>query len=351
MLDGVLVCDVSGRAVLTNRAGARIFGLDRPEELMRVLNESPELFAFRGPDGAPVSRDAMGLARALDGETVVEKEYLVYNRQLGRDLHVRESAAPLLDARGRISGAVAVIRDVTAFAELDQLKDQFISVAAHELKTPVAVMKGFAQTLLRTAQDLSPPRRRMLEAIDRGADRIDNTVRELLDVSQLHLGRLELAAERVDLLQLVEEVVDRLAVAATRHRIRVVAAEPAVVQGDHDRLAHVLGDLIDNAVRYSPEGGDVDVEMRVTGRKAIVSVRDQGVGIPREKQRHIFERFYRAHTGTPFDYGGMGVGLYVAWEIIHRHGGRIWFESEEGRGSTFHFSLPDVSTPRRHARF
>jgi signal transduction histidine kinase len=233
-----------------------------------------------------------------------------------------------------------VARDVTELTELDRLKDEFISVAAHELKTPIAIMKGYTQALLRTAQQLSPPHRRMLEAIDRGSSRIDGIVKDLLDISRLHLGQLELTRERIDLSELVTEVVDRTALTTTKHRLKLISAEPVVVCGDRDRLEQVLANLLDNAIKYSPRGGDVDVAVTVRDGEAIVSVRDYGVGIPRAKQPHIFQRFYRAHSGTPYDYGGMGVGLYISNEIVARHGGRMWFASEEGGGSTFYFSLP-----------
>ena len=137
------------------------------------------------------------------------QDQIGHNWQTGRDVYLRTSAAPIRDDHGRITGAVVVVRDVTELTELDRLKDQFILVAAHELKTPVAIMKGYAQALLRRAEEVSPRRRKMLEAIDRGADRIDGIVNDLLDIAKLQEGRLELALERVDLADLVEEVADR----------------------------------------------------------------------------------------------------------------------------------------------
>jgi signal transduction histidine kinase len=126
------------------------------------------------------------------------------------------------------------------------------------------------------------------------------------------------------------------------YRVRVESGAHVVVEGNPERLEGVILSLLDNAVRYSPQGGDIDVALVVREGEAVVSVRDRGVGIPKDKQAHIFERFYRAHTGTPYDYGGMGVGLYISSEVVRRHGGKMWFESEEGRGSTFYFSLPAV---------
>ena len=340
MIDGVYVCDAEGRITLVNEAGLKLLGMSDVAEPKRALAVFPEMFRIRHPDGRPRTPEQLPLARALGGEIVSLEDEIVFNLRTHKDVHLRTSAAPIKDEKGRIVGAVEVARDVTELTEVDRLKEEFISVAAHELKTPVAIMKAYAQALLRTAADIPAPRRKMLEAINRGSDRIDRIVGDLLDISRLLAGRLELSIESIDLPQMVEDVVDRLALTTTKHRIRVVSTEAVVVRGDRDRLEQVVINMVDNAIKYSPRGGDIDVAVGVRDHEAVVSVRDQGVGIPRDKQKHIFERFYRAHTGTPYDYGGMGVGLFISREIISRHGGRMWFESQEGVGSTFYFSLP-----------
>ena len=118
------------------------------------------------------------------------------------------------------------------------------------------------------------------------------------------------------------------------------AERPAPVLGDRDRIGRVLTCLVDNAVRFSPSGGDVEALVEADGGEVRVAVRDHGLGIPEDRQAHVFERYYRAHAGTPEDYGGLGLGLEMSREIVRRHGGRMWFESAAGAGSTFHFSLP-----------
>jgi signal transduction histidine kinase len=244
-------------------------------------------------------------------------------------------------ADDRVGFIVVEIRDVTELQSVDRMKDQFLAIAAHELKTPVTIMKGYAQALLRADEGSDAPRRRLLSAIDRGADRIDRVVRDLLDVSRLQSGQLELEIEPLSVPILVREVADRLALIGPRHRLEV-KAPPAVrlVRGDRYRLEQAFAVVIDNAIRYSPDGGDVRIEIVETDREVVVSMSDQGIGIPAGAQSRLFERFFRAHSGTPYDYGGMGVGLYIAREIVGRHGGRIWFESAEGAGSTFHIALP-----------
>ncbi len=340
IVDGVYVVDAHGRTVMANKAALEFLGATSIEEVNRGRDELIERSRIRHPDGRPVAWRDLPEARALAGETVLDESLVAYVPRAGRDLSFRASAAPIRDPGGRLIGAVVVVRDVTELVELDRLKDEFIRVAAHELKTPVAIMKGYAQALLRSPTIEPARRNKMLEAIDHGADRITRLIDDLLDISQLQLGQITFRKERVDLTGLVRSVVDEMAPTAPKHSLRLIKAEPAVVHGDEERLAQVVRHLIANAIKYSPKGGNVDIAVRTQNGEAVVSVRDYGIGIPKERQARIFERFYRAHTGTPYDYAGMGVGLYISREIVRAHGGRIWFESEPGKGSTFHFALP-----------
>lgn len=244
----------------------------------------------------------------------------------------------MLDEQRRL--AVLAEQRAADAVELDRLKDQFVRVAAHELKTPVAIMKGRAQLLLRSADERDQARRKSLDAICRGADRIDKIIEDLVDVSQLQLGRLDFFKEDVDLSALVGEIAGRVGSGSARHQIRLIRPDSAIVHGDPRRLAYVIRTLVDNAIRYSPDGGDIDIELRAQGDAVELSVRDRGIGIPASKQARIFERFYRAHTDTPHDRGGMGVGLFLSRGIVAAHGGTMWFESQEAQGSKFTFRLP-----------
>jgi signal transduction histidine kinase len=180
----------------------------------------------------------------------------------------------------------------------------------------------------------------MLGGIDRGCTRIDSIVTDLLEISEIRWRGLRLRKETVNLAHLARSVVASIAPTTSKHHIGLEAEDSVVVVGDRDRLREAIVGLIDNAIRYSPGGGDVEVAVRADGASAIISVRDRGVGIPKEKQARIFQPFYRAHVGTPYDYGGLGVRLYLIKELATHLGGSVWFESEEGAGSTFHLSVP-----------
>jgi signal transduction histidine kinase len=345
MVDGVLVVDHTRRIILTNRAAMQLLGLGSAGEEHPRFNEIASRVRFQSPGGGGEAPEHMPLARALRGETLALAEGTLTRPGTERPLHLHISAAPMRDERGAVVSAVTVWRDVTETVELDQLKDQFSRVAAHELKTPVTVIKGYAEALLQMEKELPERQRRMLEALVRGSGRIDRIVVDLLFLSQIQLDRLDLALERVDLGELVSQVAVRMTQASPKHRVRIEGSRPVIVEGDRQLLEQVIIHLIDNAIRYSPGGSDIDVSLDVASeREVMVSIHDHGVGIPREKQARIFECFYRAHTDTPYDFGGMGTGLYICRAIVRRHRGRTWFESEEGRGSTFHFCLPLGST-------
>ena len=338
MLDGIIVCDAFGRITHLNEAQMTLMG--REDIRGKTYEEYAALIGIRHLDGSLMIPSELPLPRAIRGETVRNVGFCFGGPEHGRQVAVRANASPIRDRTGRIIGAVAVNRDVSEFVELDRLKDQFLRVAAHELKTPVAIMKGYADVLLRTKEQLPGAARGPIEAIERGARKIDRIVNELLDVSLLLAGKMEMRLERVELAEVVDTVTRRFALTAPRHRLRLVVSEPVVIRADRTRLEQLLGKLLDNAIRYSPRGGDVDVSLELHGGEALVCVRDRGIGIPADKQRRVFERFYRPHSDTPHDYGGMGVGLYIAREIVVRHGGSMSFESKEGEGSVFCFRLP-----------
>ncbi|TAK35053.1 MAG: PAS domain-containing protein [Chloroflexota bacterium] len=341
MVDSVFVCDAQGRLILVNEAGRRLLGTTSAEEVTPDLTDLLARIRLRHVDGTPVDIEQTALLRALRGETIALEDEILYNPQTRRDIYVRSSAAPIRDEEGKTIGAVTVTRDITDLTELDRLKDQFMLVAAHELKTPVTGVKGYAQLLLqREHEGVSPFGLKALEAINRQSDRISRLVNELLDMTRLQTGRLELHLAQLDLSELADSTVAHTQLTTEKHRLLFQSPALVLVNGDRGRLEEVLNTLLENAIRYSPQGGQIETTVRVVDGEAVLSVQDHGVGIPEDKQDRIFERFYRAHTGTPYDYGGMGVGLFISKEIITRHGGRMWFESEEGKGSTFYFGLP-----------
>ncbi|MGZ3645263.1 MAG: sensor histidine kinase, partial [Ktedonobacteraceae bacterium] len=247
---------------------------------------------------------------------------------------------------------IVVQQDVTALKEAERLKDEFIGIAAHELRTPLAVIKGFSQTLIvQTAHGKGPEladwQTEAIQDIDRATSRLVELTEDLLDVTRLQAGRLQLQFEPTDLVALVQRIVKRFKVTTERHQIELETSEEnLVVTIDPRRIEQVVSNLISNAIKYSLDADKIEIaafEDKSTN-SAMFYVRDYGIGIPAHQQARIFSRFMRADNAHANNIGGTGLGLYLCRELVERHNGRIWFESEEGHGSTFYVSLPLTPT-------
>ncbi len=341
MADAVLVVAPQGRVVDANPAAVELVGGSRREDLLLSVDAFASRFHLRRSDGTRLPPEGWPSSRALAGETLRGYEAML-RRTDGTDVFVGITASPVRLAPGRTPRlAVVVLRDISELKRFDEMRDEFLSTAAHEFKTPLAVVKAYAQLLKKRDQTEAAT----LEVIDRQVERLSRLVQQLLEVSRFRLGTPELRRERYDLAAQVAQAVEGFRDRAAGHRVRLEEREPAPVVADRQRIERVLLNLLDNAVRFSPGGGEVAARVRRRGGEVVVSVEDKGVGIPRDRQARIFERYYRAHAGTQNDYGGMGLGLDMSREIVSRHGGRMWFESEPGVGSTFSFSLPLAEGP------
>ena len=264
-------------------------------------------------------------------------------RRNGSMVSVGITYAPLLARSGHLLNIIAIVRDITRFREADALKDTFISVVSHELKTPVAIIKGYAETLRRPQARRDPAlMKEMLGAIVEEADRLANLVDDLLDTSRLQADGLPFQdVEEVDLSAVARHVVDRYRPQAQHHDLVLdFPSDFPTVEGDPRRLDQVLDNLVSNAIKYSPRGGQVRIAGQATPAEVTISVRDAGMGIPLEEQERIFERFYRVESPDARAVSGTGLGLYLTRAIVRAHGGRIWVESPPGRGATFYVVLP-----------
>lgn len=248
------------------------------------------------------------------------------------------------DAAGTPIRMLGVLMDITDRKALESRRDEFLSVASHELKTPVTAIKAVTELLLRTAgkRDASEKELRALNTVNQQADRMTRLVNDMLDVSRIAAGKLAISFESVDLCELLTEVVEQQQLV---HSVHILTLEPCVsctISGNHDRLQQVVLNLVANAIQHSPQGSAISILMYQDTDQVTVSVRDSGSGIPKENQAHLFERFYQAQSNPA---RGLGLGLFISKEIIEQHGGHIWVESEHGHGSTFSFTLP---TKKRH---
>jgi len=344
MTDAVIVVDDRARIVEANRAALELLGVSAKEDVLGPVAAWAERYEVRLPDGTRVPYERLASVRALSGERVLPYDAIL-RRADGEDVFVSVTASPV-DGSTRSRLSVAVLRDVSGARRLDEVRDEFLSTAAHEFKTPLAVVKAYAQLLRKRdrADDQA------LAVILRQVERLNRLVEHLLDASRLRSGGRDLRRERFDLGGVAAAVIERMRASAPRHDLALRTGSRAEVDADRERIERVITSLVDNAIRFSPAGGRVAVSIVRQAEDVVFTVEDHGLGIPPERQARIFERYYRAHAGTSDDYGGLGIGLDMSRETIEWLGGRMWFESAPGKGSRFHFSLPLATAGEAEAR-
>ncbi len=251
------------------------------------------------------------------------------------------SASVTYDGAGSPIRMLGATSDITEQKELEQRKDEFIGMASHELKTPITTLKGRAQLLKRRLEKQGITEAvESLSKMEEQINRLNRLVTDLLDVSKIQAGRLDYANEQIDVDAFLHDIVQTAQEATSTHTLVIHGASHTTITGDRDRLEQVFFNLITNAVKYSPRAEKVDISIATTQDMVTVSIRDDGVGIPLAHQSKIFDRFYRVQDVNDRTFPGLGMGLYISYEIVRRHGGTIIVTSEEGQGSTFTVSLP-----------
>ena len=318
-----------------------------PEELVTLQIVQGGLPALqrrevvRRPDGTrvPILLNAVAIDAALLRE-----------EQAGHATAASPQATPR--AGGAERAALVLVQDISSVQATEHLKDEFISVAAHELRTPLTAIQGFAsmlevQTALGRGAELVDWQQDAIAEIQVATARMNALVNDLLDVTRIQADRLELHLAHLELVAMVRRCLARLRMTTELHTLTLEvealeADEPVVLEADSMRLEQVFGNLLGNAIKYSPEGGPITVTVRADRAAALVEVRiqDSGIGIPAEQHAQMFQRFARASNVHEHQIAGTGLGLFVCRELVERHGGHIWFESDEGVGTTFFLTLP-----------
>jgi two-component system phosphate regulon sensor histidine kinase PhoR len=247
------------------------------------------------------------------------------------------------------SGAVIVLHDITDLRKLERVRRDFVANVSHEFKTPLTAIQGFAETLLAGAIDDPQNRVRFLEIILEHSRRLARLTDDLLKLSKMDADRLDLEIRRISVTPFVQSCVETTQRSAAEKDLRMsVNLQESVpdIAADRRRLAEVLQNLLDNAIQYTPSGGQIMVSTSANGDEVTFTVSDTGIGIPQADQPRIFERFYRVDVARSREVGGTGLGLSIAKHLVDAHGGRIWVDSEVGQGSQFHFTVPVFSEKR-----
>jgi len=331
MADGIVVTDRSGAIILFNRASERLFGLGAKQILGRKIESLasipnvPEMVRQTLNGGKPMKRE---LTTAVPAERIVN----VY-------------AAPIRDQKSAIAGSVAVLQDVTEIRRQAEIRKDFVANVSHELRTPVASIRAVVGALQSGAREDAPAAERFLESLDAETERLSLLLTDLLNLSELESGKQGPRRTVVWMEEIAEQAVSELAEKARKCGVSVSVAVPPDICAfvDKRQVLQVLRNLIDNAVKYTGEGGLVEITGQETEGEINITVRDTGVGIPPADLDRIFERFYRVDKARSRQLGGTGLGLSIVRDIVGAHGGRVAVESKVGEGSAFTIIVPKGS--------
>lgn len=259
----------------------------------------------------------------------------------GREADLEILLSPVRDVSGNVIGISTVARDITLRKMQEKLKDDFISIASHELKTPVTSIKAYSQMILENLEQSGDEvSSSMMRKLDNQVDRLISLIRTLLDTTKLAAGEMLLNPEVFDLNMLIEEQIETFMLVSDKHSFIFKAGNLQQVSADKKLIGQVLTNIISNATKYSPKGGEIIITSRETDTGVEVSVQDFGIGIPNEVKEKIFERYFRVKDPHVAAASGVGLGLYITVGIVRQHGGTMSVQSEEGKGSTFYFTLP-----------
>jgi two-component system phosphate regulon sensor histidine kinase PhoR len=329
MADGVIMADVEGKIVLANQATERLFSFREKD----VINK-PLIEVVHDHEADEILKLCLRTSQTqtVQFESVTSKKFL------------RAIAIPIVE--GKLTGALLLFQDLTELRSLQTMRRELIGNISHELRTPLAGIKAMVETLREGAIDDKEAAKDFLTRIDGEVDHLTQMVSELTELSRIETGHAELRMSPVNLNLLVEEVVTQLNPLAQRQQVTIttdLATDLPIVRADNDRIRQTLTNLIHNAIKFNHPGGMVIVSTKVDKESITVSVSDTGIGISKEDLPHVFERFYKADKARP--RGGSGLGLAIAKHTVQAHGGSIWAQSEEGKGSTFSFSLPAKAIP------
>ncbi|MGH2457458.1 MAG: response regulator [Chloroflexota bacterium] len=341
MGDGVITTDCERRLTLLNPAAERICGVD----FEAVLGgEWADALGIRDATGHALGEHLNPIQQVLRTGRQLEPCELTVWRPNGTPISISLAAAPVRRSGGATVGVVAVFRDVTRQREVERMKDEFVGLVSHELRTPLASVFGYSELLL-LREELSEESRGFVETIFKECQRLTELVNDFLDLERLESGRITHHPRSLRLDEVIADVERSLKLQIGRRRlIRDFPSEPALVRADSQRLTQVLINLLSNALKYSPNDGDVTIRVRTDDDAVVVSVQDTGLGLPPEAMDRLFTKFYRIERPEHQKISGTGLGLSICRHLVEGWGGRIWAESEGlGRGSAFSLTVPRAS--------
>lgn len=330
--DAIIAKDLEGKVLNWNKGAHQLYGYSEKEVIGKNISI---IFPDHKKDEFGEILEVIKMGEGIDHYAT---QRLTKD---GRVIDVSITISPLKTREGKVIGASAIARDISKEKELERRKDSLISMASHELKTPVTTLKVFTQILLKRSESSGDSQSKaFLTKMDSQLTRLTVLINDLLDISKIQEGKLELNKEKFTINDLVKETIENIQAISNQHEILVIGNAKMDVVADRDRIGQVLTNLLTNAIKYSPNSNQVIVNLLQENNNVVVAIKDFGIGIDKKHQHKIFDRFYRVAGRSEKTFPGLGIGLYISSEIIRRHGGHIWVESKKSGGSTFSFNLP-----------
>ncbi len=348
--DAVIAVDRDLKVTQFNKVAADITGI-KPEQILGKRYDTKIRFVHADNDKKV---DQFILDVFATGERQIMHDKTVLIDAQGKKKPIADSAAPLKDARGNIIGCVVVFRDITLEQEIDKMKTEFVSVASHQLRTPLGGIKWFTELLQNESLGkLTTKQKDAVSNIALSNERMITLVKDLLNVSRMEEGQeLIIKRKQINICKIIESVIKEDSILAKSRHVTVEPTEECkgkkriILSVDPKRIEQVIHNILNNAIKYSKRNGKVTVGIKQTPKEATFIIKDYGVGIPKRQQARVFEKFFRADNILTMQTDGTGLGLYICKVIIEAHGGKIWFESEVGKGTTVYFTIPK-KTPRK----
>ncbi len=338
MTDGVIAVDAEKRVILFNKVAENLTGWSFEEAQAKSVDEILHIIDEKTKNTleSPIDK-VLGSGNSESG---TDRDVLITKD--GSQQPVSATAAPIRKDHGSIIGVVMALRDVAAEREIDRMKTDFVSSVSHELRTPLTSIKAYTATILRDQNMPEQVRHEFLTIINEESDILKNLIESLLEISRIESGAVKFAREPVDISAVIGQVLSGLQPVVKKKNIQLkadIGDELGKLQGDEGEIQSMVMNLVNNAIKFTLEKGQVSVSAQREGQELVICVSDNGIGIPKEALPKIFDRFYRvlpSGKGVP----GTGLGLAIVKEIVNMHGGRIEVESQIGQGSTFTVFLP-----------
>lgn len=347
--DGAIATDAYGKITQVNPVAQNILGFKESELVGQWF---PKKIVALNDEGNTLNLIDRPITRAfLTGLPVSEK--MIYRRKNGTSVSVSISVSPIL-LEGKPIGAIEVFRDITVEQEIDRMKSEFISLASHQLRTPLSAIKTYSHMLVDGYMgEVTLAQKKSLRTIISATNRMNELISTLLNITRIESGTIAVTPKLLEMNRVVEEVIKEISLMAADKSIDLTmqcsGKADLTVKTDTLILKEIITNLISNAIKYTPDEGKVTVTVRAHAKTIQVSVKDNGWGIPKYAQDQIFSKFFRAHNIVKRETTGTGLGLYLVKGLLDRLGGTIWFESEEGKGTTFTFSLPQSKNTTKKA--